>query len=1275
MKVRFSLLIAIATISCFCTDIYAQNQPLDNIVITDADKIRAIEEAERTRERSNRSTTYFTTTIETDASQTAGDGSILVVCIGQSVTFTATSSCQGDTTYILEADSLTYEWTIISGRFDTIVVHNAGSQISHTFSTSGNFLVKCKAYNVSNDTNTNNNTLSILVSSKPQLEASANFDTVCSGYEITLTGIAHQPQEESQENTLVSCNYSDSTQFLPDGCNLSFNMDVHSPDSFAIINSISEIDHFYMNIEHSYFGDLSIMLECPNGQKCMLHSINPNNSSLHAMDWTLTGGIHLEGSRGGANHYLGMAIDPYSSSPCYTAPGVGWTYRIYPNGTIPFGQSSPTTTYYSYITDPCEDRHATIEIVDTIPRNGKYGPYESMSSLIGCPINGTWSLHINDEISSDNGYLFDWGIVMENSINEWSYMNTSTSSPSSSPSSYTLSDFSWSGNGIDSVTTENGITTATAIPTVATGGNQEYTFSCSDNFGCSYDTTINIYVGRAIETPEIDMVVTDSLSHNTITWTAIDNDEIYEYRIYRSSDSTNYDLVASIPASEPTSWTDETTDFSVRPYWYCLTAVGECETQMSQPKESMYFTTIIETDVPQTTSGGITYANICNGQSITFTATNAFQGNATYEQNDENLTYEWTIVTGSYDTIVIHDAGRQISRTFDTSDGFRIKCQSHDIYNVINSNDNTIDVQVSVRPQIEATASQDSICSGSEITLNGTIHPEQWQSRKPVSGSYSSTDLIDGASTYSLTHIAPLEIHARDSSAILNSIDDIDHVYINLEHSYFADLSIMLECPNGQKCLLHAYSHYTSPTPMDWTLTGGIHLAGSSSAASNTMVGISPDPMYVSDPCYLTPGEGWTYRIYPDGTEPWGTNSPYHSITYTDSCGTEYTRWTIDTFPISSTRQYGPYESMTSLIGCPIDGTWKLYINDRFRGDNGYLFEWGIHMYEASDEWSYQNSYENSNLSWNGNGIATDTTDNGETIAIPVSSTTGLQEYTFSCTDNFGCTYDTSINVYVYRTTPVPEIKYVSTNVLNQNVIEFMHDNDEHITQYNIYRGTDNDDYEFAATLPPYTTIWTDMIADPTLQPYSYIVTSNDNCGESEMTSPHRTMHLNLEAGQNGNQTLNWTHYEGFQYDTYKIYRGANPFSMELIGEVPSDQNSFTDNNSDRSYCYYQIQISNANNTDIVAKSNIVGTILSSIEGYVSNLSVFPNPASTTLNITSSETLSSIEIFSATGQSVLQTNVNGDSTTCDIKHLASGIYLIVAHDSNGKIGMTKFTKE
>ena len=323
------------------------------------------------------------------------------------------------------------------------------------------------------------------------------------------------------------------------------------------------------------------------------------------------------------------------------------------------------------------------------------------------------------------------------------------------------------------------------------------------------------------------------------------------------------------------------------------------------------------------------------------------------------------------------------------------------------------------------------------------------------------------------------------------------------------------------------------------------------------------------------------------------------------------------------------------------------------------------------------NSYEIEGFSWSGNGVTTDTTDNGAAIAIPSTTTTGQQEYTFTCTDNFGCSYSTAINVYVYRTTPVPEIRSASTNILNRNVIDFFYINGEDISQYNIYRVFDYGDftsYILAATLPRTETIWTDM-GNNHLQACSYAVTTNGLCGESEMSIIHRTMHLDLECVENGTVNLNWTHYEGFQYDTYKIYRGEIPFAMEMIGEIPSSQNSFTDNNANGNN-YYQIEISNSEDSNIIAKSNIEQSQQNSIDGYeMTDFSVFPNPASTTLNITSSETLSSIEIFSATGQSVLQMNINSDNTICDIKHLASGIYLIVFHDCNGKIGMAKFTKE
>ena len=1193
----------------------------------------------------------FTTTIETNLTPITFHNSTYDICPSEEITFTASNTFSSSQQYEQNDESLTYNWAIINSSNDTLWFHDAGQNFTPTFESGGFYKIQCQANDENDGHNTNDNTVFVRVSARPTFNIAEHQDTLCIGTEMELSATLQYETTSSYAIPQILRHnspqplgtwiiYTEKTTRDMYAAEYRGTINVSGFDDTCHINSIDDIDRIYVNMSHSALVDVNMMIKCPNDQKCLIKSPAPSS-----WQWTNTGGINNPNSTNGGYYRLGeptFAENTYDQ--CYGTPGNGYSYYLTPTATNPFGgdyanDDCQTCTTTSFI-DNCG-----IERTCSILDEGNYATYESMTSLIGCPINGEWTLYAYDGLAYDYGHVFEWGI----------YFN----SPNLG------NEMSWTGEFIS----DTSAATTSIISNVTESGSYPYTLLFTDNFGCTYDTTINVYI-NALETPQINQIVTDSLNHNYITWTAIDNDDIQEYRIYRSSDTTNYDLVATIPANEPTEWTDETTEIYV-PYRYCITAFGGCETPMSQYAESMYFTTTISTDVPQTTNEGEIYANICQGQSITFTASNTFHDNGIYVHSDESLTYDWTIITGRYDTIVLPDAGMQISRTFDTSGGFRVKCQTRDTFNITNSNDNTINVQVSIRPQFEVPTDIDSVCSGTEITLQGIVHPPQWQSRIPLSVSYSGIDLIPdnrGTQNYS----SSIEIHALDTLTTINSSDQIDHIYINMEHSFLGDLSIMLECPNGQKCLLKACSSTTSPTPMDWSLTGGIYLNGSQGGGS-LHLGLSPDPSSSNDPCFLTPGEGWTYSIYPDGTTPLGLASPYHNINYTDDCNNRENIEVVDTAPQNG--QYGPYENMSSLIGCPINGTWKLHVNDKMQDDNGYIFGWGIYLYETEDEWSFMNSYEIEGFSWSGNGITTDTTDNGAVTVIPSSTTTGNQEYTFTCTDNFGCSYDTTINLYVYRTTPIPEIKSVSINVLNQNVVEFVPDNDEHITQYNIYRGTNNDDYEFAATLPPYTTIWTDMIADPTLQPYSYIVTSNDNCGESERTSLHRTIHLDLERVENGTINLNWTHYEGFQYDTYKIYRGENPFAMEMIGEIPSSLHSFTDNNANESN-YYQIEISNSENSNIIAKSNLIQSRQNSIDSYeITDFSVFPNPATTTLNITSSETIASIEIFSATGQSVLQMNINSDNTICDIKHLASGIYLIVAHDSNGKIGMTKFRKE
>ena len=80
-----------------------------------------------------------------------------------------------------------------------------------------------------------------------------------------------------------------------------------------------------------------------------------------------------------------------------------------------------------------------------------------------------------------------------------------------------------------------------------------------------------------------------------------------------------------------------------------------------------------------------------------------------------------------------------------------------------------------------------------------------------------------------------------------------------------------------------------------------------------------------------------------------------------------------------------------------------------------------------------------------------------------------------------------------------------------------------------------------------------------------------------------------------------------------------------------------------------------SSDTTFVAEFEIV----TDIEDNVANeISLFPNPATDILNITSSETISEIEIVNALGQVVRRMEVNADNAVCDVENLSSGVYVV-----------------
>lgn len=66
-------------------------------------------------------------------------------------------------------------------------------------------------------------------------------------------------------------------------------------------------------------------------------------------------------------------------------------------------------------------------------------------------------------------------------------------------------------------------------------------------------------------------------------------------------------------------------------------------------------------------------------------------------------------------------------------------------------------------------------------------------------------------------------------------------------------------------------------------------------------------------------------------------------------------------------------------------------------------------------------------------------------------------------------------------------------------------------------------------------------------------------------------------------------------------------------------------------------------------------------------LSVYPNPASDNLHITSSENTTDITVYNMLGQKVKQVKVNSNESTIDVSNLTSGTYFILANTANGSV--------
>lgn len=414
------------------------------------------------------------------------------ICFGDSILFVSTANFPyaseiTNTGYSQNANNCSYQWTIGGiGQFNNDSLWFTPPQRSGYF-------VDLRITDIF--PLIERITCKVRVSQLPSFAGTGPYqDTVCLGENTLLIGGVTQqdtvgidiPVGEFQIGGIFA-----GLTYLPDGSGAQYqtNIAISGFDDSTFISSSGDFDQLCIDIEHSYIGDLEISLTCPTGVVVSL--MNAYNQF---------GEMIPGGCGNGISTFLGNDTNLDGGAPGSPV----WTYCFSPTmatlGTICTENAAGNWINNSYG-------------FPSMNPNGVYLPDGNFNDFIGCPVNGNWTITVQDNQGIDDGYIFQWGL----------YFNASLYPESEGYQNTVVSDF-WSNN--PSIISGQLDTAIIIQPMVA--GTSYYTYNVTDDFGCNYDTTVTLEV---LPLPNIFddtlacnlfMQVQNTFSFNGGTWASLD---------------------------------------------------------------------------------------------------------------------------------------------------------------------------------------------------------------------------------------------------------------------------------------------------------------------------------------------------------------------------------------------------------------------------------------------------------------------------------------------------------------------------------------------------------------------------------------------------------------------------------------------------------------------------------------------------------------------------------------------------------------------------------
>lgn len=369
------------------------------------------------------------------------DNGTIDICLGDTVRFLG-SGTYPENGFIYEQsdESSTFEWIFDDGGTAT------GTEVAHAFNTPGGYRVQLRVTDVNGCESVNFIDQEVRVSPPPNFSQLAPLpDEICVGDTLLLRGStqfnpipnSHVFVTTDQQSFSAAQRLTDTT-FLADGTGVSYSTSLEFANFTPgqVIEDPDDIVGVCLNMEHSFVGDLDISLECPNGSR---------------IDFVRFGSGLLSAQ------YLG---EP--STLDNLDPGVGFDYC--------WSNQGDFTMAEAVIVFP-------VFFQESIPA-GEYAPVEQFSELVGCPLNGEWTIHVTDNIFRDNGYIFNWGIEFAEGI-----------VPRLDTFTVGFQEAFWEPANDLIFYSQDSI-----VSSPLTAGTAGYTYGVTDDFGCSFDTTLRVEV-------------------------------------------------------------------------------------------------------------------------------------------------------------------------------------------------------------------------------------------------------------------------------------------------------------------------------------------------------------------------------------------------------------------------------------------------------------------------------------------------------------------------------------------------------------------------------------------------------------------------------------------------------------------------------------------------------------------------------------------------------------------------------------------------------------